>query len=449
MQLNTSLWLSLLLVTINIVNHISAYSYAKADSYAAETLVRPAYKKPPPISRYKDLIKIYEGKNLEFAFPSESVRNAALNSGQYDPDHPIPIDVDVYYPQNSDEPTVFITIPRFGSGVPYSLATLTDVQRPNGSEFQPYPDYSWHSSHGQDCDGLTSVYRIQIDACGRMWILDSGEIEFVQHCQPQVVVYDIKTGTMVHRYRLPPKVFRTGVSRFVTPLVDIDDPPPLGTCSKAFVYMADATGTSLIVYDVVNDDSWRIENRYTFPDPDFSKHTIAGESFELLDGVFGLSMTPRGLGLRRLLYFHALSNDAQVAVPLDVINNSSNFGFGLASSLDEFKLLGHRGVQCAASAMSANGFLLCGFLEPIALIGWNIRTPYTPRNRMILAENPETLQFISGLKVIRNPRGKEEVWMLSNRLQKTFSGTTDFTEINYRIQKCGMDELLLGKQCRN
>lgn len=282
-----------------------------------------------------------------------------------------------------------------------------------------------------------------------MWILDSGEIQFVQHCQPQVVVIDIATRTLVHRYRLPQKVFRTGVSRFVTPLVDIEDVPPRGTCSKAFVYMADATGTSLIVYDVVNRDSWRIENRYTFPDPDFSKHTIAGESFELMDGVFGLSVTPKGLGLRRQLYFHSLSNDVQVAVPLDIVNNITNWGYGLGSSLNEFTMLGRRGVQCAASAMSAQGYLLCGFLNPIALIGWNIRTPYTERNRVSLVENPQTLQFISGLKVIRNPRGKEEVWMLSNRLQKAFTSTTNYDEINYRIQKCGMDELLLGKQCQN
>ena len=281
-----------------------------------------------------------------------------------------------------------------------------------------------------------------------MWILDSGEIEFEQFCPPQIVVIDLATKTLVHRYRLPKKVYRSGVSRFVTPLVDIEDPPPFGTCSKAFVYMADATGTSLIVYDVVNNDSWRIENKYTFPDPDFSTHTIDGESFELLDGVFGLTATPRGLGLRRHLYFHALSNEVQVAVPLDVANNSTNWGFGLGSSLHEFTLLGKRGVQCAASAMTSEGCLLCGHLNPIALVGWNIRTPYTQRNRQVLAENPDTLQFISGLKVIRNPYGKEEVWMLSNRLQKAFTGTTNYQEINYRIQKCGVDELMAGRPCR-
>lgn len=282
-----------------------------------------------------------------------------------------------------------------------------------------------------------------------MWVLDSGEIEFIQYCQPQVVVIDIPTQTLVHRYRLPPNVFRTGVSRFVTPLVDIEDVPPFGICSKAFVYMADATGTSLIVYDVSKGKSWRVENKYTFPDPDYGTHTIAGESFELMDGVFGLSATPKGLDLKRHLFFHSLSNDAQIAVPLDVLNNATNWIHGLGSSLADFTLLGRRGVQCAASAMSADGFLLCGYLNPIALVGWNIRTPYTPPNHINLVESPHTLQFISGLKVIRNPRGIEEVWMLSNRLQKAFTFTTNYQEINYRIQKCGMEELLLGEQCKD
>uniref|UniRef100_A0A1A9WGF2 Bee-milk protein n=1 Tax=Glossina brevipalpis TaxID=37001 RepID=A0A1A9WGF2_9MUSC len=429
---------------------------------------------PPAIpgssNRYKNLVPVYEGCNIEFAFPSEKERLSALATGKYDPDSPIPIDVDVYFPiiivimiliisffffpgsNSSDayvEPQIFITIPRFADGVPYSLAMLSNVLRPNGSEFTAYPDYYWHNSHGQDCDGITSVYRIQIDSCNRMWVLDSGEIDFVQHCAPQLIVFDLATKTLVHRYRLPTDVFRTSSSRFVTPLIDVIDYPPLGDCKKAFVYLADALSYALVVYDVQKGKSWRISNKYTLADPDFATLTIAGESFELTDGIFGLTVTPPNLGFkRRMLYFHSLCSDAQIAVPLDVINNETLWIHGITSSLEEFVLLGRRGVQCATSAMTSHGFLLCGFLNPIAIVGWNIRTPYITSNRIILAENPHTLQFVSGLKVIRNPTGKEEVWMLSNRLQKSFVGTMNYHEINYRIQRCGVDELLFGQECK-
>uniref|UniRef100_W8CAE9 Protein yellow n=1 Tax=Ceratitis capitata TaxID=7213 RepID=W8CAE9_CERCA len=398
-------------------------------------------------SKYKMLTNVYEGKNLEFGFPSDDDRKTALRKGLYDPDSPLPIDVDVYYPPSGEEPRIFVTIPRFGQGVPYSLAYLTNEVRPNGTELQPFPDYDWHKSHGDDCDGLTSVYRIQIDTCGKMWILDSGEIEFKQHCAPQLVVLDIATAEVKHRYRLPKGMYKPTISRFVTPYVDIADPGPYGSCKEAFVYMADPTGTGFVVYDVKNERSWRVENKYTYPDPDFGTHTIAGESFELLDGSFGFAVTPRGLGLRRMLYFHSLSNDAQVAIPLDIVNDPAYWGNGIKSAMEHFVFLGKRGVQCAAPAMTSSGVFLCGHLEPIGIFGWNIFTPYTYQNRMLLAENPTTLQFISGLKVITNPQGKEEVWLVSNRLQKAFSGTMNYNEINYRILKCGVDELLLGRPC--
>ncbi|XP_017480794.1 PREDICTED: protein yellow isoform X2 [Rhagoletis zephyria] len=398
-------------------------------------------------NKYKKLEKEYEANNLEFAFPSEAERQASLRDGRYNPDSPLPIDVDVYYPPNGKDTVIFMTIPRFGRGVPYSLAYLTDVERPNGTELQPYPSYDWHKSHGSDCDGLTSVYRIQIDSCGKMWILDSGEIEFTQYCAPQLVVLDIATTRVVHRYRLPQGMFKPTISRFVTPYVDIADPAPFGSCQQAFVYMADPTGTGFVVYDAANGRSWRVENKYTFPDPDFGTHTIAGESFELLDGAFGFAVTPRQLGVRRMLYFHALSNDAQIAIPLDIVNDPTYWNNGINSGLEHFVLLGKRGVQCATPAMTSNGVLLCGHLEPIGIFGWNILTPYTFANRKLLAENPKTLQFISGLKVIKNLKGKEEVWMVTNRLQKSFTGTTNFDETNYRILKCGVEELLNGRSC--
>ncbi|CAD6993518.1 unnamed protein product, partial [Ceratitis capitata] len=401
----------------------------------------------PPIYPYKELNTLYEARNLEFGFPSEAERQATLRDGRYNPDSALPIDVDVYYTSPKALPIIFMTIPRFGKGIPYSLAYVTGVPRPNGTELQPYPSYDWHRSHGKDCEGLTSVCRVHIDPCGRMWILDSGESENEQFCSPQLVVIDVATSRLLHRYRLSEDLYKSTVSRFVTPLVDITDPPPRGRCRETFVYMADATGFGIVVYDVQKGESWRIENKYTYPDPDFSTHIIAGERFELLEGVIGLAVTPLGLGLPRSLYFHAFSNDAQVAIPLEIINNSSLWDGGFGSAIEHFNLLGKRGVQCAASAMTMNGVLLCGHYEPIGLFGWNIRTPYTFNTRFLLAENPIKLQFISGLKVITSPWGKEEVWLLSNRLQKAFTGNINYNEINFRIMRCGVEELLQGRPC--
>ncbi|XP_017144704.1 protein yellow [Drosophila miranda] len=398
--------------------------------------------------QYKKLHRVYEWKNIQYGFPSEREHEEVLRSGRYNPDSPIPIDIDVYYPPQGGAVRHFITTPRFGQGVPYSLAYVTQVQRENGSEIQAYPSYDWHKTHGGDCDGLTSVYRVHIDACGQMWILDSGEIEFVQHCAPQVVVIDLATNQLIHRYRLPEDTFKAKVSRFVTILADIQDPPPQGVCKDAYVYMADPTSKAIVVYDVKGNRSWRVENKFTYPDARFGTHTVAGESFELLDGALALAITPNGLGLRRHLIFHALSNELELAIPLDVLQNSTRWQQGISSSLQEFVTLGRRGVQCAAHAVSRRGFWFCGFLEPIGIFGWNIQTPYARPNLKLLALNPDTLQFVSGMKIVTRPSdGQEELWLLSNRLQKVFGGTIDYKEINYRVQRCDVDDMLQGRGC--
>ncbi|XP_052852725.1 protein yellow [Drosophila gunungcola] len=399
-------------------------------------------------SENKELPIVFEWKNIQYGFPSEQEREQVLRNGRYNPDSPIPIDIDVYYPRNGGPARHFVTTPRFGQGVPYSLAYVTNVQGRNGSEIQAYPSYQWHSSHGANCDGLTSVYRVHIDPCGRMWVLDSGEIEFVQHCAPQVVVFDLATDQLVHRYRLPETSYKAKVSRFVNILVDTRDPPPKGQCNDVFAYLADPTSKAIVVYDVAGQSSWRIENKFTYPDAKFGTHTVAGESFELLDGPLALAVTPLGLGMRRHLIFHALSNELELAIPLDILNNATNWQSGLSASLSEFVSLGRRGVQCASHAMSRRGILFCGFLEPIGIFGWDIRTPYNRQSVQLLALNPDTLQFVSGMKIVQRPAdGREELWLLSDRLQKIFAGTIDYREINYRVLRCDVDDLLQGRGC--
>ncbi|XP_011291279.2 major royal jelly protein 1 [Musca domestica] len=401
-----------------------------------------------PTSKNRPMEIVFEGNALEFDFPSEEEKQAALKDGRYKPNNILPIDVDVYSPSDGSRTQVFMTIPRFDRGPPYSLARVRNEPGQSGIKLEAYPDYSWHSSYGANCKGLASVYRVMIDPCNRMWILDSGEIGRNHTCSPQIVVFDIPSHREVHRYELPRKVYVKDYSRLVTIVLDVADPPPHGRCEKTFAYLADATSFALVVYDHQKRDSWRIENRFTYPNPHFSKHTVAGESFELLDGVFGMSVTPHGLNMQRMLYFHSLSNDLLAAVPLDVLNNGSYFRIGdISARLKDFHAVGQRGVQCTVSAMTPHGYLLCGFLNPIGIVGWDIRKPYTAENRITLAENHKTLQFIGGLKIAPNAEGKLEVWMLSNRAQKFFSGTNNLKEINYRVQKCGLNELLLGLPC--
>lgn len=60
-------------------------------------------------------------------------------------------------------------------------------------------------------------------------------------------------------------------------------------------YIADVTGFGIIVFDYKNNKSWRAESQSTHLSPiqKYSKFYIDRESFDLMDGVFGMAVSPK------------------------------------------------------------------------------------------------------------------------------------------------------------
>lgn len=108
----------------------------------------------------KKLKIVSEWSSLDYVFPTPEMRVQAISNGLYVPSNGVPIDVDVDYQDNKSS-RIFITIPRFTTGIPVTLGYISG----SGNLIAPYPDYTWHSSHGRDCDGITSVFRIAVSTC--------------------------------------------------------------------------------------------------------------------------------------------------------------------------------------------------------------------------------------------------------------------------------------------
>lgn len=66
-------------------------------------------------------------------------------------------------------------------------------------------------------------------------------------------------------------------------------------CADTMVYIADVDGFGIVVYNNQEHTAWRFENKLTYPNPDYGTFTIAGESFDLMDGIFGMALTPKGI----------------------------------------------------------------------------------------------------------------------------------------------------------
>lgn len=267
-------------------------------------------------------------------------------------------------------------------------------------------------------------------------MVDTGRIDTTQHCPPQILVFSLDNDILLFRYQVPSSQYTPGLSLFITPIVDI----PNGQCNQAKLYAADVQAPGLLVFDAATQTSWRVQHKWMYPNPDFGTFTIAKESFNLMDGMFGMSLTPKNFNGERYLYFHPLASDIEAAVPLRAINNASMWAIP-ESNPEVFKNLGNRGVQCAAEAMDSNGNLYCCLMEPLSVFSWNINTPYQRKFFKNIASSQEKLQFASGMKVIRNRRGLEELWLSTNRIQKIYAGTINWNEVNFRWLVGNINEL--------
>lgn len=245
----------------------------------------------------KDLKQVAVWMEMEYNFPSQADRDEAIASGKYISGNSLPIDVDVNYRGNGLPSRVFVTVPRFAVGVPVTLGTISSQGGRGGPLLDPYPNYSWHSSHGQDCDGITSVFRVSIDECNRIWILDTGRIGDTQYCAPQLLIFNLDTDVLIHRYRFPASDYKPGVSLFVTPVLDVRD--VANQCRNTMVYIADVTGYGIVMYDYNRDISWRAQNKLVYPHPPHGTFTISRESFDIMDGVIGMALTPKTTNVQK------------------------------------------------------------------------------------------------------------------------------------------------------
>ncbi|GAB1861265.1 Bee-milk protein [Camponotus japonicus] len=392
---------------------------------------------------FEKLKVIHSWKVLEFDFPNEHAKELAIQEGRFIPGAPIPIDVDFYHIAKRGS-VIFISIPRFQNGVPVTLGYITEKVSAEGNPIiAPYPN--WELNRLGNCDAITSVYRMQVDSCNRLWVLDTGKLEERQICHPQLLLFDLRTNKLLNQYKFPKEQFKEE-SLFVTLVVDIRDEK----CGDAFVYIADVTGFGLLVYDHRNVRSWRITNNLFYPYPPYGTFYINGLTFDLMDGILGLALSPMKLDGDRILYFHSLASKVESWVPTSIIRNHSLFHDHPDSAPRSFRSFPkERSSQSAAQAMDQDGILFFGLLSDTAIGCWNSIThpEYGGTNNEVTVVNPETLQFSSGLKIIKTKNGRQELWVLTVPFQKYMTGTMNVNETNFRILAGYVDELVRGTKC--
>lgn len=213
---------------------------------------------------------------------------------------------------------MFVNFPRWGDPVEYTVAEV------KGDDVAPYPNLAVNKLEPATTRNFVSVQSVVVDDLDRLWVLDTGSINF-QPVIPggaKLVAYDLKTDKEVKRIDFPPEVVKS-----VTYLNDVRFDLTRGKEGMAFITDSSARGQNgIIVVDLASGQSWRRLHRHpsTLPEPQFvptvegepmmARQPGQGEAY-ITVGADGIAITPDG----KTLYYRPLMGHHLYSVSVDAL----------------------------------------------------------------------------------------------------------------------------------
>ncbi|XP_316854.5 protein yellow [Anopheles gambiae] len=386
------------------------------------------------VSGTQKLQERYSWQQLDFVFPNQRLKQQALARGDYVPTNGLPVGIERW------ENKLFVSVPRWKDGIPSTLNYIDMNQTPSGSPaLIPYPD--WSSNVAGDCaNGLSTVYRIKADKCGRLWALDTGTVGIgnttQQLCPYALNVWDLKTNRRLRRYELRPE--DTNANTFIANIaIDMGR-----SCDDTFAYMSDELGYGLIVYSFEQNKSWRFAHSFFFPDPLRGDFNVAGLNFQWgEEGIFGMSLTPPQADGFRTLYFSPLASHREFTVSTRILRDETK----VEESFHDFQYLKERGPNSHTTSrvMSDTGLQLFNLIDQNAVGCWHSSLPYSPEYHGVVDRDDVELVFPADVKI----DDEETVWVISDRMPVFLIADLDYSDVNFRIFSAPLSTLVAGTVC--
>lgn len=379
---------------------------------------------------------VYAWPTIDFEFDNIDARDKAIFEGDYIAENNLPLGLEVWRDK------VFITLPKWKTGIPVTLATVPRHSKTRSPKLKPYPNWQWHEP--DNCESLTSVFRVQVDECNRLWVLDSGKTEFAkrskQVCPPAIFIFDLRTDILIRKYTLPDEQIKQD-SLYINIVVDIRN----NDCGSAVAYLADVWRYGIVVYDFFKDSAFRVEHHFFYPDPLASRYELHSIKFQWTDGIFGMALSPVDIHNDRTLFFHPMSSFREFAVSTSVFRDmrtaDSNTEKFMPVGKPRAKDYGHS----SGSVIDKNGVMFFNMATRDSVWCWDTRKEYIPQNLGVIGTSNESLVFPNDIKV--DHESDQNVWLLSNRLPMYLYGTLNSANINYRVFKANVKEAVRDTVC--
>ncbi|CAH1134539.1 unnamed protein product [Ceutorhynchus assimilis] len=381
------------------------------------------------------LQKHFEWNIMDFEYPDLNKKLNDMATGRLKPENALPVGIEIWNEK------MFITTPRWKEGIPSTLNYVPIVSATKSPALIPYP--SLEANELGNCErGLSTVYRIHVDQCDRLWVLDTGtfgiDTTTQNPCPYAINIFDLRTDTRIHRYEFRKE--DTNSRTFIANIaVDLGK-----TCEDAHAYFSDELGYGLIVYSLKENRSWRFEHSFFMPDPLKGDFNIDNLNFQWgEEGIFGMSLTAVQKNGFRIMHFSPLASNREFAVSTQVLQNSSK----TEDSYHDFYYLEERGpnTHTTSRVMSHGGIQFFNLIDQNALGCWNTIKSYEPKNIGIADRNDQELIFPADVKIDRN----NYVWVVSDRMPKFLISTLDYKEPNFRVFFAPLEVLIKDTVCED
>ncbi|XP_014205636.1 protein yellow-like [Copidosoma floridanum] len=295
-------------------------------------------------------VGFYWKSGINYTWPSYEVYQQADKDGSYVPLYNCLTNIRFW------KDNAYLTIPRWTGGVAVTLATIptTSINGNKAPLLRPYPNWEMQKMGG-DCSSFQSVWFIEIDPMGRMWLMDNGwgyyntTTDKVITCPPRLMILDLENGgEVLLNYSLPPNVAKPGSSVFCKILLDHEDG------GFAYIYDCDEEDKSnagLIIFSLQKLTSWRIE--YDFK-------------------IKELMLSPADTEGSRVLYIvSSLEGNKVLGVPTRVLRSPS-----LASSIDgEARELSKTPFTWSDATTSNTGTVFFTVENSLSVYKWDLNSP--------------------------------------------------------------------------
>lgn len=290
-----------------------------------------------------------------------------------------------------------------------------------------------------------SVYRTQVDACNRLWFVDTGMLEYpnnrVQVQPPSIWIVDLATNRRVHRFELPESLVARG-NGLASITVDVTET----RCDRAFAYMPDLANNRLYVFSLEENHAWAFAHNYLHMDPLHGDFDVAGVQYQWDDGVFSVTLGPRDARGFRSAYFHPMVGINEFSVSTEVLRNETNAQRSFHGQ--DFKRLGERGpgTQCAMHDYDeTTGIMFYAEVGRNAVGCWNTRRPFAAQNHGVVHRDDQRMIYPGDLSVDRDGT----LWVMSNTMPRFIYATLDENQFNFRVWRAKTEDVVRGTVCEN